>query len=124
VTAPDRLRRSGDVVATLRTGRHRAGSLLALHVRRREPATGPARLTTVASRRVGGAVRRNRAKRLLRAAAQDRPWRDGLDLVLVARPACADADMAAVRSELEAHAARLDALVGPPGAAGAAGAAG
>lgn len=110
MTAPDRLRRSGDVVATLRTGRHRSGALLALHVRRRDPATGPARLTAVASRRVGGAVQRNRAKRLLRAAAHGRPWVDGIDLVMVARPACAAADLASVRAELEGHAERLGAL--------------
>ena len=110
MTGPARLRRSGDVVATLRRGRHRAGSLLALHARRREPAAGPARMTVVASRKVGNAVRRNRAKRLLRAAAAGRPWADGLDLVLVARPACADAAMPAVRGELEDHARALDAL--------------
>jgi len=110
VTAPDRLRRSGDVVATLRTGRHRAGPLLALHVRRREPPTGPARMTVVASRRVGGAVQRNRAKRLLRAAAQGRPWAEGVDLVMVARPDCARSDLSAVRAELEGHAQRLGAL--------------
>ena len=111
-TAPERLRRPGDVVATMRRGRHRAGALLALHSRRREPATGPARMTVVASRKVGNAVRRNRAKRLLRAAAQGRPWAEGFDLVLVARPACADAGMAEVRVELEAHARTLGALAG------------
>jgi ribonuclease P protein component len=109
-TAPERLRRPGDVVATLRRGRHRAGALLALHARRRDPATGPARMTVVASRKVGNAVRRNRAKRLLRAAAEGRPWAEGLDLVLVARPACADAGMADVRAELEGHGRARDAL--------------
>ena len=110
--APERLRRPGDVVAALRRGRHRAGSLLALHARRREPATGPARMTVVASRKVGNAVRRNRAKRLLRAASQGWPWAEGFDLVLVARPACADAGMAEVRIELEGHARSLGALGG------------
>ena len=107
---PTRLRRSADVVQTLRRGRHRAGALLAVHARRREPPTGPARLTVVASRKVGGAVQRNRAKRLLRAAAQGRAWVEGVDLVLVARPACADADLWAVRDELEVHARALGAL--------------
>jgi ribonuclease P protein component len=51
------------------------------------PGEGPARAALVASRRVGGAVARNRARRLLREA-----WRvlapgveEGHDLVLVAR---------------------------------------
>lgn len=110
--APARLRRSADVVLTLRRGRHRAGALLAVHARRREPPTGPARLTVVASRRVGGAVQRNRAKRLLRAAAQGRPWQDGVDLVLVARPGCAASDLHAVRDELVVHARALGVLAG------------
>jgi ribonuclease P protein component len=63
--------------------------------------TGGTRLTVVASRRVGGAVRRNRAKRLLREAARVRRWADGVDVVLVARAACAGSDIRLVGAELE-----------------------
>jgi len=49
---------------------------------------------------VGGAVARNRAKRLLREAAYTVPMAPGVDVVLVARAACAHADLASVRSEL------------------------
>lgn len=59
------------------------------------PAPGGARAAWVAGRRVGGAVARNRARRLLREA-----WRrlapgvrEGHELVLVARPAILEAKM-------------------------------
>lgn len=67
----------------------------------------------VASRRVGQAVERNRAKRLMREAARGVPWRPGLQLVMVARPACAESGRGAVQSELEELAARLDLLRDP-----------
>ncbi len=52
-------------------------------------APGPGRIAVVASRRVGGAVERNRARRILREAwAQVSPQvSDGFDVVLVAREA-------------------------------------
>lgn len=68
------------------------------------------RMTVVASRRVGGAVQRNRAKRLLREAARTRSWRAGLDVVLIAREACARSDAHRVGRELAELAGRLGAL--------------
>ena len=108
----DRLRRSADVQRALRRGRSRGGELLAVHTlpRPAEEDVPGARLTVVASRRVGGAVRRNRAKRLLREAARARAWRPGLDVVLVARAACADSGLAQVGDELDRLAAQLDAV--------------
>lgn len=52
------------------------------------PGEGPTRTAFVCGRRVGGAVVRNRARRLLRAAWQDVSPRvqTGLDVVFVARP--------------------------------------
>jgi ribonuclease P protein component len=118
---PARLTRSADVQRTLRRGTSRAGDLMAVHVLRRpespqkgDPAAlepiDAARLTVVASRRVGGAVRRNRAKRLLREAARPLVWRSGIDVVLVARAACAASDQGTVTTELTRLAERLDAV--------------
>jgi ribonuclease P protein component len=64
----------------------------------------PRQFGVIASRRVGGAVRRNRAKRLLREAYRKlRPQLvgQGFHLVLVARRACADASATQVQIELE-----------------------
>ena len=122
-----RLTRSEDVTAVLRRGRSRSGGLLAVHVHPRDssPGTpsagtgttaggpgsvGAARLTVVASKRVGGAVRRNRAKRLLREAGRPLAWRPGLDVVLVARAACSASDVHAVGAELTRLAVQLDAV--------------
>jgi ribonuclease P protein component len=88
----------------LRGRDRRAGSLLVLHSRTR--ATDHVAIGYVASKRVGNAVRRNRAKRLLREAARQISWAPGHDVVLVARAAAADATMAQVHDELERLASR------------------
>lgn len=106
--APTRLRRSREIRDVLRRGRHAAGDLLSLHVRTADG--GDTAAAVVASRRVGQAVERNRAKRLMREAARRVPWRPGLHVVMVARAACADSGRGAVQSELEGLAARLRAL--------------
>lgn len=95
----DRLRDTREVVAVLKGRQQYGGHLAGLHLRRRAE-DGPARLAVVASRRVGGAVRRNRAKRLLREAARRISWPAGFDVVLVARAACADSNLDAVENEL------------------------
>lgn len=61
----------------------------------------------VASKKVGSAVRRNRAKRLMREASREIRWETGVDVVLVARPGCPSADGRAVRDEVERCARRL-----------------
>ena len=72
------------------------------------PSEGPPRAGFVAGRKVGGAVRRNRARRLLREA-----WRalapgvsDGHDVVVVARPTIEGAKAHAVTADLETLLAR------------------
>lgn len=102
----DRLRDGRAIGSVLRGRRKRATERLVVHVLHRDDEL-PARLAVVASRRVGGAVQRNRAKRLLREAARGRTWSPGIDVVLVARKACAHSVLAEVVDELEASAQTL-----------------
>ena len=75
------------------TGRSYAQGSVVLYVAKRPTGSGPARAGLVVSRKVGGAVARNRAKRLLREAIrlEGKELPEGLDLVVVARPSVAGA---------------------------------
>ena len=94
-----RLSRSGDFDRVFRQGRSHGGRELVLYVFPRGEEQ-PSRLGLSVSRKVGGAVQRNRVKRLLREAfareAEKLP--PGTDAVLVARP---DARALAEREGLE-----------------------
>jgi len=107
--AVERLREGRDIAAVLRGRRQRAGRLAVVHVRA-ERTTGPPRVAVVASRRVGTAVARNRAKRLMREASWQVAWRPGVDVVLIARAGCATSRLPAVLDEVRHLAAALDAL--------------
>lgn len=93
----------------LRSGRCEQGRLVRLHVSDRGDGDA-ARIAYVASRRVGTAVRRNRAKRLLREAARSVRWREGVDAVIVARPTCADSGTAEVLEDVSRCARHLEAI--------------
>lgn len=105
----DRLSDDREIGAVLRGRRQDAGHLAVVHVRR-ERQSGPPRIAVVASRRVGSAVSRNRAKRLLREASRHVAWQPGTDVVLVARAGCAASMMQPVRDEVEHLAQRLGVL--------------
>jgi ribonuclease P protein component len=72
-------------------------------------ALAPARLGIVTSRRIGGAVQRNRVRRLCRECF--RRWPDllpaGVDLVVIARPGAPDLGLASVESEWRAVESQL-----------------
>jgi ribonuclease P protein component len=82
-----RLSRSADFDRVFRHGRSHAGRELVLYVFPRGE-DAPPRLGLSVSRKVGGAVERNRVKRLLREAfvSEGRRLPEGTDAVVVARP--------------------------------------
>ena len=96
-----RLRHTRDVERVYDEGRSWAHPLLVLIIRRNE--LGYSRVAVTASRRVGGAVKRNRAKRLLREAARHlypEFEAKGWDLVLIARPRLTEAKETEVEKAL------------------------
>ena len=96
-TAPrrrGRITRSGDFDAVYRRGKSAANRHLVVYAFSRDdrPPDAPARLGLSVSRKVGGAVERNRVKRVLReqfAAIGDR-LPGGIDVVVIARPGSAE----------------------------------
>jgi ribonuclease P protein component len=104
-----RLTRSADFERVYRQGRSHGNRYLVLYA---FPRTGdePARVGLSVSRKVGGAVDRNKVKRLLREAfdALAAPLPEGHDVVVVARP---DVLELAEREGLEGVQAALDELV-------------
>jgi ribonuclease P protein component len=99
---PETLRKSADFQGCYREGRRRHGALATLYSR---PNTLSApRLGITASRKVGGAVVRNRLKRWVRETYRRGGSRAALppvDLVVHLKPEAATAPFAAFRSELE-----------------------
>jgi ribonuclease P protein component len=86
-----RLRRKNDILRALRTGRRAYASWVTLYALRRQPGDRPAegaRLGVILARRFPSAVARNRAKRIVRAAASAllRGCREPWDVLLLARP--------------------------------------
>ena len=70
----------------------------------------PVRVGFTASRKVGNAVKRNRARRRLRAVASEvleRHAEPGMDFVLIARPATVERDYQALVGDLVAGLKRL-----------------
>ncbi len=87
-----RLSRSGDFERVYREGRSHASRHLVVYAFPRAENDGEARLGVSVGRKLGGAVERNRIKRLLREAfwANAEALRPGHDFVIVARPAAGE----------------------------------
>lgn len=96
-----RLRRSVDVRRVLSKGRTRAGSLTVFYWLNRDCGSG-SRVATIASRRLGNAVIRNKVRRriaeLMRSELND--FSAPLDIVVVARRKAASADFDQLKEEI------------------------
>ena len=99
----ERLKKRGEFDAAFEQGRRFRGRLVTLVATPNGLAHG--RVGVIASRRVGGAVRRNRAKRLMREAFRlnKHLLAAPLDLVMIAAPRLPDTS----RAELEVEVQRL-----------------
>ena len=87
-----------------RRGRGYPGDLIVVRVLRN--GLGVSRLGLVVGKQVGGAVQRNRAKRLIREAVRIRALVPGWDVVVVARPSIRGAKYQDVEQELRRLLAR------------------
>lgn len=105
-----RLKRRPEFLAVAGSGVKAAAPGLVLQARPRDQG-GDIRVGFTATRRVGGAVQRNRAKRRLRAAAEavlPGAAAPGCDYVLIARRATLDRPFAALVRDLTGALKRLD----------------
>ncbi len=104
---------AGDIDALFKQGKRASGKLLAVLCAHTPPGRPPpGRLLFVAGRKTGGAVKRNRCKRVMREAVRrcGGPW-PGMDVALVARPAVADAAPGEVDEAVEHLVERARALL-------------
>jgi ribonuclease P protein component len=104
----DRLRRRQDFLAAAK-GRSIAMPGLILQVRDREDGASP-RIGFTVTRKIGGAVLRNRVRRRLREAARlalPAIAMDGFDYVLIGRGQTADRNFADLQNDLRAAVDRL-----------------
>jgi ribonuclease P protein component len=105
----ERVRRRADYLRIQKSGTRTHGRFMTLIAL--PNGTQKARLGVSASRRLGGAVLRNRAKRLIREVFRKNKPAVGLDLVVIPRPGLLEAPLAALaddfRSALQRHARSL-----------------
>ena len=100
----EHVRKRADFELIYNTGFKRSGRLMTMFTRERE--TGPARLGIAATRKMGGAVERNRAKRLVRELFRHNKPSSSIDVVVVPRREMIVAAYDRVESEFRSLMAR------------------
>jgi ribonuclease P protein component len=103
------VRKRPEYLAIQGGGRRFVGEHYMLFARRAAEPARAARFGFTVSRKVGGAVLRNKVKRWLRESCRrmQREFPDGLDLVIVARPSAAASGYGPTASELANLARRV-----------------
>lgn len=110
----ERLRQRADFLAAA-NGVKAPTAMFVLQMRKRQE-TGAARVGFTVSRRVGGAVERNRVRRRLREIVRLSPpsaMRPGHDYVLIGRRPAIDAPFERIRNEFDRALRRVHASPGP-----------
>jgi len=105
-----RLRSSAAIANAMNRSRRAVGRHIVLHVKDMAGQQACA-VAIIASRKVGNAVQRNRAKRVIRAAMDAVCLTGGKSVVVVARASCAAVPMATVAEELERLATECEVTV-------------
>lgn len=100
----EHVRKRADFELIYKTGFKRSGRLMTMFTRERE--TGPARLGIAATRKMGAAVERNRAKRLVRELFRHNKPVSALDVVVVPRREILEAPYERIEVEFKSLLAR------------------
>jgi ribonuclease P protein component len=93
----EHVRKRADFELIYKTGFKRSGRLMTMFTRERE--AGPARLGIAATRKMGAAVERNRAKRLVRELFRHNKPVAAIDVVIVPRREMLDAAYDRIEAE-------------------------
>lgn len=96
----EHVRKRADFELIYQTGFKRSGRLMTVFTRERE--SGAARLGIAATRKMGAAVERNRAKRLVRELFRHHKPAGALDVVVVPRREMLDAPFERLEAEFRA----------------------
>ena len=95
----EHVRKRADFELIYQTGFRRNGRLMTLFMKERE--SGAARLGIAATRKIGGAVERNRAKRVVREVFRHHKPSGAIDIVVIPRREMLDASYERVEAEFQ-----------------------